>query len=268
MHTRELFFRHLAPTSEAPAGLEIVRAAGCYLYDQQEKAYLDLIAGISVCHLGHGHPAIKNSVQEQLDRYLHVMVYGEVILSPQVRYAEALTQLLPPTLDSVYFTNSGAEATEGAMKLAKRITGRTKIICFEAAYHGSTQGALSVIGSDYFQQTYRPLLPQVYRYAWQSEEVLTAIDTDTACVILELVQAEAGVRMADIGWLKALQQRCQASGTLLIVDEIQSERYAWSREMIEALTGERTGPARALEILDERFRGVPPAPRTTVPPNA
>lgn len=222
MNLRSLFLQHVAQTSEAPLGFEISRAEGCYLYDAQNHPYLDLIGGISVCHIGHGHPRVKEAIHAQTDRYLHVMVYGEVIQSPQVEYATTLAAHLPEALQSVYFTNSGSEATEGAMKLAKRYTGRANMISFRNSYHGSTQGALSVMGSTYWQQAFRPLLPGIQQFEYGSEDALAAIDASTACVIVEPVQSEAGVRIPSADWLLALRKRCTETGTLLIFDEIQT----------------------------------------------
>lgn len=222
MTNRELFLRHLAQTSDAPLGFEVSRAEGCLLFDEHGKQYIDLIGGISVCNVGHGHPSVRQAIHHQTDHYLHVMVYGEVIQSPQVQFAQALTRHLPEHLDSVYFTNSGSEATEGAMKLAKRATGRSKILYFSNSYHGSTQGALSVMGSEYWQQAYRPLLPETYCFDYHSTDIIEAIDDTTACVVMELVQAEAGVLIADTNWLQMVGKRCRETGTLLIVDEIQT----------------------------------------------
>src|SRR5215218_8782310 len=162
MNNRQLFLQHLAQTSTAPLALEIVKAEGCELWDATGKNYIDLIGGISVANIGHRHPKVIEAIQKQLEAYLHVMVYGELVQSPQVQYAKLLTEHLPASLNSVYFTNSGAEAVEGAMKLAKRATGRTKIIACNKAYHGSTQGALSVMGDEYWRNAFRPLLPNVY----------------------------------------------------------------------------------------------------------
>lgn len=222
MDTRQLFLRYNAQTSPEPLGLQVERAEGVYLYDSNGKAYLDLIGGISVSQTGHGHPHVLKAIREQSEKYLHVMVYGEVIQSPQVRYAEALCKHLPPSLQSVYFTSSGSEATEGAMKLAKRATGRAQIISCQEAYHGSTQGALSVMGSAYWQDAFRPLLPGIAHYPYGSEELLQAISTETACVIVEALQAEAGVRVPNHTWLQALRRRTAETGTLLILDEIQT----------------------------------------------
>jgi acetylornithine/N-succinyldiaminopimelate aminotransferase len=222
MTHRQLFLQHVAQTSTSPLALEIERAEGCYLYDSQQKKYLDGIGGISVCNLGHGHPDILSAIENQAKKYLHVMVYGETIQHPQVRYAHALAQHLPPSLQAIYFTNSGSEATEGAMKLAKRVTGRSKIISFYNSYHGSTQGALSVMGSEYWQQAFRPLLPDIYQFHYGSEECLQAIDDRTACIILEPVQSEAGAIVPNPAWIQQIRERCDQTGCLLILDEIQT----------------------------------------------
>lgn len=184
--------------------------------------YIDLIAGVSVCNIGHRHPAVVRAIKKQLDDYLHVLVYGEMIETPQVRYAQALAGQLPPSLNSVYFTNSGAEAVEGAMKLAKRSTGRTGIIAFNQSYHGSTQGALSILGDEYWRNAYRPLLPGILHLDYGSEEALAAIGSDTACVIMETVQAERGVFAPSPEWIKAVRERCNETGALLVLDEIQA----------------------------------------------
>jgi len=222
MNQRELFLRHVAQTSTAPLALEIVKAEGCLLYDAAGKEYIDLIGGISVANTGHRHPAVIAAIQKQLDAYLHIMVYGEFIESPQVQYAKLLTDYLPVTLNSVYFTNSGAEAVEGAMKLAKRVTNRTQIIAFNNSYHGSTQGALSIIGDEYWRNAFRPLLPDVLHLEYNSFESLNSITEFTACVIAETVQAEAGVKAPIKEWMLALRKKCTDTGTLLILDEIQT----------------------------------------------
>src|SRR5215467_4498579 len=183
MTQRELFFRHIAQTSNSPIGLEIIKAEGSLLYDANGKNYLDLIGGISVCNTGHRHPKVIDAIKKQVDQYLHVLVYGELIQSPQVQYATLLTQHLPASLHSVYFTNSGTEATEGAMKLAKRVTGRTGIIAFKQSYHGSTQGALSIMGDEYWRNAFRPLLPGILHLDHNSFESLESITQKTACVI-------------------------------------------------------------------------------------
>jgi acetylornithine/N-succinyldiaminopimelate aminotransferase len=222
MNTRALFLQHVAQTSTAPLALEIVKAAGCTLWDASGKQYLDVIGGISVANVGHRHPAVLSAIQQQLDAYLHVMVYGEFVQSPQVQYAKALTDQLPPHLNSVYFTNSGAEAVEGAMKLAKRVTGRTDIVAFQNSYHGSTQGALSIIGDEYWRNAFRPLLPGVQHLRYNDFDDLQYITHNTACVIVETVQAEAGIIAPQQDWIQALRQRCYETGTLLILDEIQA----------------------------------------------
>lgn len=221
MHTRQLFLQHLAPTSPSPLMLEIDRAEGMYLYDPQGKAYLDLIAGISVSNLGHRHPRVIAAIQQQLDRYLHTLVYGEYVLDPQVQLAKLLTDQLPDPLESVYFVNSGAEATEGAMKLAKRYTNRAEIIACKRAYHGSTQGAASLMWPKDFTQAYHPLLPGIRHIEFNCEHCLEKITTDTAAVIVETVQAEWGVRKPEGDYLQKLRARCNQVGALLILDEIQ-----------------------------------------------
>jgi acetylornithine/N-succinyldiaminopimelate aminotransferase len=219
---RRLFFRHVAQTSPNPLGLEIVRAEGVHLYDAGGSSYLDLIGGISVCNTGHRHPRVVQAIKDQADRYLHLLVYGELIQSPQVQYATLLAAHLPPSLNSVYFTNSGAEATEGAMKLAKRVTGRTEIVAFHQSYHGSTQGALSIMGDEYWRNAFRPLLPGIHHVEYNSAAALEAITGRTACVIAETIQAERGVYAPDKRWLEQLRQKCDETGTLLILDEIQA----------------------------------------------
>ncbi|RYY50652.1 MAG: aspartate aminotransferase family protein [Chitinophagaceae bacterium] len=221
MNTRQLFLDHVGQTSQAPLALNIVEAAGSKLWDAKGKEYIDLIAGISVCNVGHRHPAVVAAIKAQADKYLHIMVYGELVENPQVLYAKALTNKLPDTLNSVFFTASGSEATEGAMKLAKRYTGRTQVISFKNSYHGSTQGALSIMGSEYWQQAYRPLLPDVMQLRYNNFEDLDNITQLTACVVAETIQAEAGVLPPLNGWLKALREKCTHTGTLLVLDEIQ-----------------------------------------------
>jgi len=222
MNHRELFFRHLAQTSAAPLGLEIVKAEGIFLHDTEGKKYMDLIGGISVCNTGHRHPKVVEAIKNQADQYLHVLVYGEFIQSPQVQYATFLAKHLPNSLDTVYFTNSGTEATEGAMKLAKRVTGRTEMIAFKQSYHGSTQGALSIMGDEYWRNAFRPLLPGILHLDHNSLESLESITEKTACVIAETIQAERGVYTSAKEWLMALRKKCDATGTLLILDEIQT----------------------------------------------
>ncbi|MBK8561966.1 MAG: aspartate aminotransferase family protein [Saprospiraceae bacterium] len=219
---RQQFLQHVAQTSDIPMLLEIERAEGSFLYDRTGKRYLDLIAGISVSVLGHGHPTVVEAVKAQAERYMHTLVYGEYVLSPQVELATLLASLLPDPLDSVYFTNSGSEATEGAMKLAKRFTGRAEIVACREAYHGSTQGAASLMWPTTFTQAYHPLLPGIRHINFNCEEDLERITTATACVIAETVQAEAGVRWPQNDYLKKLRKRCTEVGALLIFDEIQA----------------------------------------------
>ena len=222
MNQRELFLKHVAQTSPAPLALEIVKAEAALLYDAAGKEYIDLIGGISVANTGHRHPKVIEAIKKQLDAYLHIMVYGEFIESPQVQYATLLTDHLPSSLNSVYFTNSGAEAVEGAMKLAKRVTGRTQIIAFNKSYHGSTQGALSIIGDEYWRNSFRPLLPGILHFDYGSYEMIDSINDQTACVIAETVQAEAGIIAPSREWIRALRKKCTETGTLLIFDEIQT----------------------------------------------
>jgi acetylornithine/succinyldiaminopimelate/putrescine aminotransferase len=222
MNTRQLFQQHIAQTSPAPLGLHIVKAEGTKLWDAEGKEYLDLIGGISVCNVGHRHPAVVKAIKDQADAYLHVMVYGETIQSPQVQYAHMLTQHLPAGLNCVYFTNSGAEATEGAIKLARRVTARPNIIAAHKSYHGATTGALALIGDEYWRTAFRPLMPGVYHHTYNSPELIAAIDINTACVVLESVQAEAGVVEPTREWLQAVKDKCTATGALLILDEIQT----------------------------------------------
>lgn len=221
MTNRQLFLQHVGQTSEAPMALEMVRAEGLFQYDAEGKAYMDLIGGISVCNLGHGHPSVLKAIGDQSERYLHLMVYGEFIESPQVQYARALADSLPDPLDCIFFTNSGTEAVEGAMKLAKRYTGRPELVAFQQSYHGSTQGSLSLIGDEYWRQAYRPLLPGILHLRYNSLEDLDKIGSRTAAVFVETVQAEAGVVIPDLEWMSALRRRCDASGALLAMDENQ-----------------------------------------------
>ncbi len=221
MNNRQLFQQHLAPTSPAPLALEITSASGTKMYGADGKEYLDIIGGISVCNVGHRHPKVVAAIKEQADQYLHIMVYGELVQSPQVRYAKLLADLLPAALDCVYFTNSGSEATEGALKLARRATGRTEVICCNNSYHGHTMGALSIMGDEYWRNAFRPLLPGVWHYDYNSEELIAAINENTSCVVLETIQAEAGIIEPKNNWLQRVREKCTATGTLLVLDEIQ-----------------------------------------------
>jgi acetylornithine/succinyldiaminopimelate/putrescine aminotransferase len=219
---RDIFFKHLAQTSPAPIALEITRAEGIYQFDVADRKYIDLISGFSVANIGHSHPKVIEAVKEQAEHYMHLIVYGEFIESPQTAYANLLVQHLPPQLDCVYFTNSGAEATEGAMKLVKRVTGKSKIIAFNKSYHGSTQGALSLMGDEYYRNAFRPLLPGILHVEYGSNEVLGLIDENTACVILETIQAESGITVPDKQWMQQLRSECTRHGALLVLDEIQA----------------------------------------------
>ena len=213
---------NVAQTSNSPRLLEIERAEGLYLYDSQGKAYIDLVSGFAVGNTGHRHPKVVQAIKNQVDLYMHLSVYGEFVQTPQVKLAEKITSLLPPSLNSVYFVNSGTEATEGATKLAKRFTGRHEIIACRNSYHGSTQGALSLMGNEEFKQAYRPLLPGIKFINFNQQQDLAQITTETAAVIVETIQGEAGVRVPDLDYMLLLRHKCWQTGTLLILDEIQS----------------------------------------------
>jgi acetylornithine/N-succinyldiaminopimelate aminotransferase len=221
MNAREIFFSHIAQTSPAPPALEIVSAQGSRLKDVNGKEYIDLISGISVSSLGHNHPEIIDAIKKQAEQGLHFMVYGEFILKPQVMLAELLASMLPKNLSCTYFVNSGSEAVEGALKLAKRYTGRTEIISFQNAYHGSTHGALSVMGNESLKNSFRPLLPDVTILPFNQTDFLKKISSKTACVIAETIQGEAGAVVPEKDFLRELRKRCTETGTLLILDEIQ-----------------------------------------------
>ena len=221
MTNRQIFLNHIGQTSPAPLALEIVKAEGCKLYDVNNKQYIDLIGGISVCNIGHGNKKVIGAINKQINDYLHVMVNGELVLSPQTRYAELLTNNLPASLNSVFFTASGTEATEGAMKLAKRSTGRSQIAAFKNSYHGSTQGALSIIGDEYWRSAFRPLMPGIVHLDFNSFESLDGITEQTSCVVAETIQAEAGVIVPAKEWMQALRKKCNDTGALLVLDEIQ-----------------------------------------------
>ncbi|MGB1248156.1 MAG: aspartate aminotransferase family protein [Chitinophagales bacterium] len=222
MNLRQLFLQHVAQTSDAPLAIHPTHAEGIYIHTEEGEKLMDLISGIAVSSLGHSHPKIVKAVQEQAEKYMHLMVYGEFVEQPQVKLAEKICSLLPENLNSVYFTNSGTEATEGALKLAKRYTGRTEIISFRDSYHGSTMGALSVLGDEYFKSNYRPLVPDCNLINYNDVDELAKITERTAAVIVEPVQAEWGVRNPHHMYLTELQDRCNDVGALLIVDEIQT----------------------------------------------
>ena len=219
---RQLFFSNLAQTSDSPVLLEIEKAEGIYLYDTSGKKYIDLISGISVSNLGHRHPEVIAAIKEQLDKYMHLMVYGEFIQSPQVQLAKLLADNLPESLGCTYFVNSGSEAVEGAIKLAKRYTGRTEIIAFNNAYHGSTQGALSVAGNEILKNSFRPLIPHHRFIKFNNIDDLQCITNKTAAVIVEPIQGEAGIIVSENNYLIRLKEKCKETGTLLILDEIQT----------------------------------------------
>jgi acetylornithine/succinyldiaminopimelate/putrescine aminotransferase len=202
--------------------IEIVKAEGVFLYGPSGEKYLDMISGVSVSNTGHRHPKVTQAIKDQVDDYLHLMVYGEFIESPQIRYAEKIISILPESLNSCFFVNSGSEAVEGALKLAKRYTGRSKIIYFRDSYHGSTHGALSIQGSEFYKNSFRPLLPDIFQSEFNGNEVFDLIDSDTACVITEPVQAEAGVIFPSDNFLSGLRNKCTETGTLLIFDEVQT----------------------------------------------
>ena len=219
---RQLFLANNAQTTNFPLLLEFERAEGIYMYDKDGKPYIDLISGIGVSNLGHSDPYVINAIKDQVDKYMHLMVYGEYVQTPQVKFAEKLVSIMPDNLQSVYFVNSGAEAVEGALKLAKRYTGRQEIIAFKNSYHGSTHGALSVMGNEDYKQAYRPLLPGINFIEFNNPAHLEQITNQTACVIVETIQGEAGIRVPDKNYMQALRQRCTDTGTLLILDEIQA----------------------------------------------
>ncbi len=215
------FFKYQAQTSPMPLAMEVAYAKGCYIYDTENNAFLDFVAGVSACPLGHNHPKINDAIQEQLQKYLHVMVYGEYIQKPAVELTKLLAKHLPPTLQKTYLTNSGTEAIEGALKLARRATGRSEIIAAKHAYHGNTMGALSVMGFEERKKAFRPLLPDVNFITFNAEAELEAISTKTACVILETIQGGAGFIAPTNGYLEKVREKCNATGSLLILDEIQ-----------------------------------------------
>jgi acetylornithine/N-succinyldiaminopimelate aminotransferase len=219
---RQLFLANNAQTTDFPLLLEFERAEGIYMYDTKGRPYLDLISGIGVSSLGHGNPYVINAIKNQVDKYMHLMVYGEYVQTPQVLFAEKLVSVLPESLNSVYFVNSGAEAIEGALKLAKRYTGRSGIIACHNSYHGSTHGALSIMGNEEYKQAYRPLLPGTSFIRFNHIDDLELITEEAACVVIETVQGEAGIRVPDLAYMQVLRDRCSKTGTLLILDEIQA----------------------------------------------
>lgn len=219
---RELFLNYIGQTSESPYLVEIERAKGVYMYGPDGKKYIDLISGVSVSSLGHCNDVVVNAIKEQVDKYMHLMVYGEFVETPQVKLAEYICGMLPEPFDNVYFVNSGSEAIEGAVKLAKRYTRRHKMFSYVNAYHGSTQGALSLCGNEDFKRSFYPLLPEVYHLELNNFEQLKQIDGDTACVVLESIQAEGGVMVPSVEYMRELRSVCTRNGALLILDEIQT----------------------------------------------
>ena len=220
--SRRLFLEHMAQTTDFPLLIEIERAEGVWMYGPDNKKYLDLISGIGVSNVGHRHPRVLKAIHDQLDKYMHLMVYGEFVQAPQAMLAHKIVQNLPAQLDNVYLVNSGSEAVEGALKLAKRYTGRTEIVSCFNAYHGSSHGALSVCGSEKFKQAYRPLLPGIRHIRFNDPADLNLITDEVAAVIIETVQGEAGLRIGDKSYFEALRAKCTQTGTLLIMDEIQT----------------------------------------------
>ncbi len=219
---RAAFFSHLAQTGPAPLALDIVSAEGCHLTDRSGRRYLDLVAGLAVNNTGHRHPKVVEAIKQQADRYLHVIPYGEFVQEPQVRFAERLASLLPPSLDRVYFVNSGTEAVEASLKLAKRVTGRTRLIGCRKSYHGSTHGSLSLTDNEEKKYRNRPLLPDVDHITFNDPGELSRITGQVAAVVVEPIQGDAGVHVPDESWMRALRERCDRTGALLVFDEIQT----------------------------------------------
>jgi acetylornithine/N-succinyldiaminopimelate aminotransferase len=221
-HLRAGFLNHLAQTSPAPLALDIVSAEGCWLTARDGKRFLDLVAGLAVCNVGHRHPNVVAAIKDQCDRYLHVIPYGEFVQAPQVRFAERLASLLPPELNCTYFVNSGTESIEAALKLAKRATGRTRLIGCRRSYHGSTHGSLSLTDNEAKKHRNRPLLPDTDHITFNDLAELARIDKRTAAVVVEPIQGDAGVRVPDRNWIQALRDRCTAVGAVLVFDEVQT----------------------------------------------
>ena len=237
---RQLFLRHVAQTSDSSLTFEIEKAKGIYFYDSSGKAYIDLVSGVSVSALGHGHPVVVEAVKRQAERYMHTMVYGEFVQAPQVEYAQWLANHLPAPLDNVFFVNSGSEAIDGAMKLAKRVTGRGEFRAFEKAYHGGTHGALSILGDARARSGSLPLLPGIKHMKFNCLEDISLIDEAVAGVVVEPIQAEAGIIEPEGDFLLRVRERCEVTGALLIMDEIQ------------------TGMGRTGKLLASEYYGVVP----------
>ena len=221
LSNRQLYYQHLAVPANVPEALEIVKAEGIYLHTDKGDKYVDLVSGVSVSNIGHRHPKVVEAIKNQVDKYMHLMVYGEFIQSPQVQLAGKLTEKLPSSLDAVFLVNSGSEAIEGAMKLAKRSTKRSEIIAFKNAYHGGTQGALSILGNEEMKYAFRPLLPDIRFLEFNNFDNLSQITKKTAAVVVEAIQAEAGIILPKDGFLKALRKRCDEVSCELILDDIQ-----------------------------------------------
>lgn len=221
LSNRQLFQQYMGLPSVVNQPIEIIRASGIFLYDDKDEAYVDLVSGVSVSNTGHAHPYVLNAIKHQLDQYMHTMVYGKFVQAPQVKLAQKLAELLPSSLQSIYFVNSGSEAIEGALKLAKRFTGRSEMISFKNSYHGGTAGALSMLGFEGLKGAFRPLLPAVKHLDFNNVDQLCQISEKTACVLVEPIQAEAGIILPEKGFLEALRKRCDETGALLIFDEIQ-----------------------------------------------
>jgi len=221
LSNRQLYYQNLATPAFVPNAIEVVKAQGIHLIDDKEEKWVDLVSGVSVSNVGHRHPKVVEAIKNQTDKYMHLMVYGEFIQSPQVQLANLLTRNLPPHLNSVFFVNSGSEANEGAMKLAKRVTGRSEIIAFKNAYHGGTHGALSILGNEQMKYAFRPLLPDIRLLDFNSLEQLNQITSRTAAVVIESIQAEAGIILPKADYLNAVKRKCEKVGALLILDDIQ-----------------------------------------------
>ena len=218
---RQLFQRNLAVPAEDAKAMEVVKAEGIYLYTDKDEQYIDLVSGVSVSNIGHRHPKVVEAVKDQSDKYMHLMVYGKYIQSPQVQLAGLLSSVLPHYLDSVFLVNSGSEAIEGALKLAKRISGKREIIAFKNAYHGSTHGALSILGNEEMKYAFRPLLPDIKFLKYNNVTDIDQISSNTACVVVEAIQAEAGIIIPDLNFMELLDKKCKQNGCILIVDEVQ-----------------------------------------------
>jgi len=219
---KQLFLRHFGQTSVNPLAFEIEKARGIYLFTPSGEKYIDLISGVCVNNLGHNHPKVIKAIKDQVDKHLHLMVYGELVQKPQIDLVKLLTDNLPETLNSVYLVNSGSEAVEGAMKLAKRITGRYEIVAFRKSYHGGTHGALSILGDESYKDAFRPLVPSIRFLDFNRKDQLDQISSETACVVVEPVQAEAGVIVPVNDFLPELKKRCLKTGALLVFDEVQT----------------------------------------------